>query len=233
MTAGPAMYEVDALTARYDPLVAIRGVSLSFGKGERIGIFGHNGSGKSTLMKCCVGAIADVTGTIRFFGAPITPREVHRNVNLGIGWVPQSGNVFPNLTVAQCLRTAALGGRQGSRDEVFGLFPLLRERLAQRAGSLSGGEQQMLAVGMSLMRRPEVMLLDEPTAGLAPVAAERMLDALNRINQELATAIIIVEQNVLLALDHVDRAIVLRSGEVVYDGASRELKRKEDLWNWF
>lgn len=227
------MFEIRNLTARYGPLIAVNDVSLSFEPGARTGIFGHNGSGKSTLLKCLVGGVGDVSGDVSFDAAPIVPNQVHRNVMLGIGLVPQTGNVFPNLTVEQNLHIA--GSKSGSSllGEVFALFPLLRERRDQPAGLMSGGEQQMLAVSLALMTRPRVLLLDEPTAGLAPAVVKNVLASLSRINSELGAGLIIVEQNVLAALDVVSRAIVLKGGRVVFDGPGAELRAKEDLWAWF
>ena len=226
-------FSVDHLTASYGALVAVRDVSLAFAAGGRAGIFGHNGSGKSTLLKCLFGGVKAVTGAVRFEGIPIEPGLVHRNVRLGIAVVPQSRNVFPSLSVERCLRIAGLREGNADLDTVFGMLPVLEERRRQRAGLLSGGEQQMLALGMALMTRPKALLLDEPTAGLSPVAARSVLDSLRAINERLSTTMIIVEQNVLTSLDIVDRAIVLRSGQIAFDGGSKDLQRKEDLWSWF
>ena len=227
------MFEIQNLTARYGPLVAVNDVSLSFDAGVRMGIFGHNGSGKSTLLKCLVGGVRDVSGAVAFGGSPIVADQVHRNVMLGIGFVPQVQNVFPNLTVEQNLHIAGSKSDSSFLDEAYALFPLLRERQDQLAGDMSGGEQQMLAVSLALMTRPQILLLDEPTAGLAPAIVKNVLGSLSRINTELGTGLILVEQNVLAALDVVERAIVLKGGRVVFDGASEELRAKEDLWAWF
>jgi branched-chain amino acid transport system ATP-binding protein len=229
---GPILM-VDNLTASYGSLVAVRNVSIAFEARSRTGIFGHNGSGKSTLLKCLVGGLKAMSGSVRFNGIEIQPQLVHRNVRLGIGLVPQSRNVFPSLTVESCLRIAGLRENNTDFDTVFQIFPVLSERRRQRAGSMSGGEQQMLAVGMALMTRPNVLILDEPTAGLSPVAAKITLESIRTINQRFGTTIILVEQNVLTALEVVERAIVLRSGQIVFDGHSNELQKKEDLWSWF
>jgi branched-chain amino acid transport system ATP-binding protein len=229
---GP-IFKVDHLHASYGALVAVRDVSIDFEAGSRVGIFGHNGSGKSTLLKCLVGGVGSTAGSVVFDGKPIEPNRVHRNVRLGIGVVPQSHNVFPSLSVEQCLRIAGLRENNDDLSAVLAFLPLLEERRRQRAGSLSGGEQQMLAVGMSLMTRPKALLLDEPTAGLSPVAARTVLRQLAEINERFSTTVIMVEQNVLAALEIVERAIVLRSGTIVFDGRSSDLKRKEDLWSWF
>lgn len=232
MTQNPN-FTVEKLVASYGTLVAVRDVSLSIEAGSRVGIFGHNGSGKSTLLKCLVGGVKSVSGTVHFGGDKIEPDLVHMNVRLGIGVVPQSRNVFPSLTVEECLQIAGMRANNSSFEEVYDLLPLLKERRRQRAGLMSGGEQQTVAIGMALMTKPKAVLLDEPTAGLSPVAAYNALDCLKNINERLGTSIILVEQNILNTLEMVQRAIVLRSGKIVFDGNSRELADKEDLWSRF
>ena len=159
--------------------------------------------------------------------------NVELNVQLGIGMVPQTRNVFPNLTVGQCLEIAATRSSERSLESVFQLFPRLRERLHQKAGLMSGGEQQMLAVGMALITQPGAILLDEPTAGLSPVAARTVLNSLVDVNKKAGVAIVLVEQNVMLTLEIVQRAIVLRSGIVVFDGPAAELAVEKNLWALF
>jgi len=227
------MFDVRGLTARYGTLVAVEDVSIAFAPGERTGIFGHNGSGKSTLLKALIGAIEEVAGEVAFLGHRIEPGATHRNVGYGIGFVPQSRNVFPSLTVGQCLRIAGMANGGDALATVHEIFPLLAERREQRAGTLSGGQQQLLAVGMALMRKPTAMLLDEPTAGLSPVAAQAVLDSLVTINERLGATVILVEQNVLAALTIVQRAVVLKTGRIALDIAADKLQRREDLWNWF
>ena len=232
MTVRPN-FTVEKLKASYGALVAVRDVSLSIEAGSRVGIFGHNGSGKSSLLKCLVGGVKSVSGTVHFGDAKIEPDLVHINVRLGIGVVPQSRNVFPSLTVEQCLRIAGMRVNNSTFDDVFDLLPLLRERRRQRAGSMSGGEQQMVAIGMALMTKPKAILLDEPTAGLSPVAARNALDCLKTINEQTGMSVVLVEQNILNTLEMVQRALVLRSGEIVFDGNARDLADKEDLWSRF
>lgn len=228
-----SLFSVANLHARYGNLSVLYGVNVRIEIGERVGIFGHNGSGKSTLLKCLVGALPDCEGEVLYRGKRIEPGAVHRNVQLGIGMVPQTRNVFPNLTVGQCLEIAATRSSERSLESVFQLFPRLRERLHQKAGLMSGGEQQMLAVGMALITQPGAILLDEPTAGLSPVAARTVLDSLVDVNKKAGVAIVLVEQNVMLALDIVQRAIVLRSGAVVFDGPAAELAVEKNLWALF
>jgi branched-chain amino acid transport system ATP-binding protein len=232
MTARPN-FRVEKLMASYGALVAVRDVSLSIEAGSRVGIFGHNGSGKSSLLKCLVGGVKSVSGSVHFGDAKIEPDLVHINVRLGIGVVPQSRNVFPSLTVEQCLRIAGMRVNNSTFEDVFELLPLLRERRRQRAGLMSGGEQQMVAIGMALMTKPKALLLDEPTAGLSPVAARNALDCLKTINERTGMSIVLVEQNILNTLEMVQRALVLRSGEIVFDGNARVLADKEDLWSRF
>jgi branched-chain amino acid transport system ATP-binding protein len=227
------IYEISDLTAKYGNLTAIQGISLEFYLGESVGIFGHNGCGKSTLIKSLVGAIEDVDGSIKFMEKEIIPGDVSSNILHGIGMVPQTSNVFPTLAVEQCLKIAGLRNKYKAIDEIYNLFPLLKERKLQKAGSMSGGEQQILAVAMSLMTSPKIILLDEPTAGLSPKASRTVLEALDDINKRLKTTIVVIEQNVLTTLDLVERAIILRNGRVVFDDKSEVLKSSKDLWSYF
>ena len=224
---------VRSLEASYGPLKVLHGLDLDIVAGTRVGIFGHNGSGKSTLLKCLVGGVPETAGSVRFNGHPIVPGAVHRNVQLGIGVVPQTRNVFPNLSVDECLDIAGLRHPNTTRDSVYALFPRLGERAGQRAGSMSGGEQQMLAVGMALMTKPDAILLDEPTAGLSPAAAQTLTASLVAVNESTGTTVVMVEQNVMAALRIVQRAIVVRAGRIVYDGLSAELATGQDLWSLF
>ena len=227
------LFQVAALHAGYGPLKVLHGIDLTVTRGERVGIFGHNGSGKSTLLKCLVGGVPEAAGQVRFAERPIEPGAVHRNVKLGIGVVPQTRNVFPNLSVDECLEIAGMRRGKADRSAIYGLFPRLGERARQRAGTMSGGEQQMLAVGMALMTKPDVILLDEPTAGLSPAAAQHLLQSLVEVNVQTGTTMLMVEQNVLAALRIVQRAVVVRSGQVVYDGTSAQLPSSHDLWALF
>jgi branched-chain amino acid transport system ATP-binding protein len=224
---------VSALSVSYGSLQAVRDVTTSFIVGGMTGIFGHNGSGKSTFLKSLIGGGGRIDGTVTFDGRPIVPGAVHDNVRAGISIVPQSRNVFPSLTVRECLEAAGLRYGHAAFGEVYELLPILADRSAQRAGSMSGGEQQLLAVGMALMTQPKVMLLDEPTAGLSPVAAEKVIGTLTTINERFGTTILLVEQNVLSALKVVDRAIVFRSGMIVFDGSASALRDPKDLWAAF
>jgi branched-chain amino acid transport system ATP-binding protein len=227
------MLEFRNVEARYGGFTALRDISLSVRPGERVAIFGHNGAGKTTLLRCGMGDVEDLSGTITYNGEVIVAGSVYRNARRGIGFVPQGHNVFRDLSVAQNLKIAGLLHDQGYIGEVYRLFPVLLERRTQIAGSLSGGQQQMLAVGMALMTRPTILMLDEPTTGLAPIIVQDMFRTLLEINRGTGTAIVLVEQNVAAALRIAERAIVLKTGGIIFDGDSADLARHEDLWRWF
>src|ERR1043166_8765075 len=163
------MLSYENVGAAYWGLEALRDVSFSVADAERVGIFGHNGAGKTTLLKCAVGDVAQMSGTVRYRGHPIVRGEVHANARRGIGFVPQGHNVFRDLSVEQNLRIAGLLHDAAYSAEIYRLFPVLADRRTQAAGSLSGGEQQMLALGMALTTQSSLLLLDEPTTGLARV----------------------------------------------------------------
>jgi branched-chain amino acid transport system ATP-binding protein len=227
------MLRYDKLSARYGGFQALREVSFEVREGERVGIFGHNGAGKTTLLRCGIGDVDQVSGRVTFRGEAIARGEVHRNARRGIGFVPQGHNVFRDLSVEQNLTIAGLLHDPAQVSEIYKLFPILSERRAQRAASLSGGQQQMLALGMALMTRPSILLLDEPCTGLAPIVVKGVLQTLRGINERLRTTIVLVEQNVQAALREVERALVLKTGRIIFDGPSAQLAAKEDLWEWF
>ena len=221
------------VVAGYGRLSVLKDISFSVADGEAVAIFGHNGAGKTTLLKCCVGDVAGMRGSVHYRNAPITPGAVFLNVRRGVGFVPQGHNVFRNLTVRQNLAIAGLEHGGGALPEVYRLFPILTERGAQIAGSLSGGQQQILALGMALMTRPSILLLDEPSTGLAPVIVRDVMASLATINRETGTTVVIVEQNIPATLKIVSRALVLNAGRIVFDGSAAELERTEDLWALF
>lgn len=227
------MLEFHNVEARYGGFTALRDITLSVRPGERVAIFGHNGAGKTTLLRCGLGDVDEVAGTITYNDEAIVPGSVYRNARRGLGFVPQGHNVFRDLSVVQNLKIAGLLHDQAYVSEIYRLFPMLLERRTQIAGSLSGGQQQMLAVGMALMTKPTTLMLDEPTTGLAPVIVQDMFRTLLEINRTTGTAIVLVEQNVAAALRIVERAIVLKTGGIIFDGQSAELARHEDLWRWF
>jgi branched-chain amino acid transport system ATP-binding protein len=227
------MLEFRNVEARYGGFTALRDISFSVGAGERVAVFGHNGAGKTTLLRCGLGGVDELGGTITYNGDIVVPGSVYRNARRGIGFVPQGHNVFRDLSVADNLKIAGLLHDQAYVQEVYRLFPVLMERRSQMAGSLSGGQQQMLAVGMALMTRPSILMLDEPTTGLAPVIVQDMFRSLLQINATTGTAIVLVEQNVAAALRIVERAIVLKTGGIIFDGPSADLAKHDDLWSWF
>ena len=227
------MLQVHNLTAGYGPLTVLNDVSLTLPPGARLGVFGHNGAGKTTLLRCIVGALRPREGRVEVEGVETGTATVAENVRRGIAFVPQGHNVFPNLTVEQNLRIAGLLFDPSFVAQVFELFPVLAERRQQRAGSMSGGEQQMLALGMALMTKPKWLLLDEPTTGLAPVIVRNVMRRLADINARMGVGLIVVEQNVPATLKIVDQTLILRSGSVVFRGSSAELGSNADLWKWF
>jgi branched-chain amino acid transport system ATP-binding protein len=227
------MLSFSNVSAGYGGVPVLRDIGFTVGDGEMLAIFGHNGAGKTTLMRCAVGDMAEVSGNVTWRDEAIVRNAVFRNVRLGIGFVPQGHNVFRELTVRRNLLIAGLHHPDVDVEDIYRLFPILKIRGAQLAGSLSGGQQQILALGMALMTRPGILLLDEPSTGLAPVIVKDVMDSLVRVNRETNTTVVIVEQNIPATLKIASRAIVLKSGRLVFDGASRELERKEDLWAWF
>jgi branched-chain amino acid transport system ATP-binding protein len=225
MAEAPLIH-VDDVIAGYVPGVNIlNGCSLELADGELIGIIGPNGAGKSTMLKALFGLIKITSGTVRYSGEVITGQKANTLVSKGIGYVPQINNVFPSLTIAENLE---MGGylRKGSiaerRDWVLEMFPRLAERIDQRAGSLSGGERQMLAMGRALMMEPRVLLLDEPSAGLSPVLQDQVFQRVQQVN-DAGVSIIMVEQNAARCLQICDRGYVLDQGRNAYTGTGEEL----------
>ncbi len=227
------MLKVENLTAGYGALTVLNDVSLALPTGARLGVFGHNGAGKTTLLRCIVGAVRPRQGKVDVEGIDTSARTVAENVRQGIAFVPQGHNVFPNLTVEQNLRIAGLLFDPAFVTYVYELFPVLAERRPQRAGSMSGGEQQMLALGMALMTKPKWLLLDEPSTGLAPVIVGNVMSRLVDVNQHVGIGLIVVEQNVPATLKAVDHTLIMRSGKVVFQGSAAQLSGNTDLWQWF
>lgn len=227
------MLALSNISAQYGALTALSDVSVSLEDGSKIGIFGHNGAGKTTLLRCIIGAHGPSTGSISWNGESIRAGSVAETVRRGIAFVPQGHNVFPNLSVEQNLHISGLLFDLSFLAEIFKLFPVLEERKSQRAGSMSGGEQQMLALGMALMTQPKWLLLDEPSTGLAPVIVRNVMERLRQVNERLGTGLIIVEQNVPATLKLVDRALIVKSGRLIEDVAAAELRDKPDLWEFF
>jgi len=227
------MLDIVNISAGYGSLNAIQNINISIPDGSKLGVFGHNGAGKTTLMRCIIGAHVPSQGELRWHGEALPKGDVPATVKKGIAYVPQGHNVFPTLSVEKNLRIAGSLFGEEFLDEIFKLFPVLFERRSQRAGSMSGGEQQMLALGMALMTNPKWLLLDEPSTGLAPVIVRNVMDGLRDVNKRFGTGIIVVEQNVPATLKLVDHAIIIKSGQIVFNGTTAELNDKKDLWEWF
>jgi branched-chain amino acid transport system ATP-binding protein len=222
------MLSIAGLSVAYGGLQALADVSLDVGEGEFVTIVGPNGAGKTTLLKAIVGSVLPAAGRIEYRGANIGARPPHARARLGIAHVPEGRKVFSSLTVLENLemgsyRSAARPQRAEGLDAVYGLFPVLRERRTQLAGSLSGGEQQMLAIGRGLMARPDLLLLDEPSQGLGPRIVELIFEAIAAIRRARRLTILLVEQRVVEALELCDRAYVLETGRVTLAGDSATL----------
>jgi branched-chain amino acid transport system ATP-binding protein len=230
-----ALLEVDGLEAGYGKKTVLHEVSLRVEEGEVVALLGHNGAGKSTTLKTILGLLRARSGLVRFAGLAWANGDPAENVRRGIALVPQGRGCFPDLTVQENLALGAYthGVRQGvleRMDAVLELFPALAERRAQRAGSMSGGQQQMVAVGTALMQQPRLMMMDEPSIGLAPVLVQRVLEAAAQINQRFGTAILLVEQNVKTALAMAQRAYVMRSGRIVLEKSAADLLGSQESW---
>ena len=229
------LLEVDALESGYGKKTVLQGVALRVREGEVVAVLGHNGAGKSTTLKTILGLLPARAGEVRFGGKPWSNGNPVENVRNGMALVPQGRGVFPDLTVTENLMLGAYTKRDAAANaarlrEVIELFPLLEERSGQRAGTLSGGEQQMVAVGMALMPRPRLMMMDEPSIGLAPVLVQRVLETARQINRRFGTTIILVEQNIKTALGVADRAYVMKSGRVVLEKPAAELLASQASW---
>jgi branched-chain amino acid transport system ATP-binding protein len=225
------MLSLTNVTAGYGAFTALWDVSLRVDAGEAVAVVGPNGAGKTTLMRVISGLIAPRAGTLAFEGAPIGGRPAYEIVGRGIAHVPEGRRIFPALSVGDNLKMGAFlpAARRTfavSLARVFALFPVLAERRGQRAGSLSGGEQQMLAIGRALMSRPKLILLDEPSMGLAPVMVLRLFDLIRRVRQEGYT-ILVVEQNVRQVLKLVDRAYLLEVGRIKMEGQAAALAEQD------
>ena len=225
---GRPLLEVDAIDVYYGPFHALRGVSIEIGEGEIVSLLGGNASGKSTTMKTILGLNRVKAGTIAFAGQDITHRPTTARVKLGIASVPEARRVFPEMTVDENLLAGAYTrtDRAGVAEDLERMrehFPRLAERRKQEAGTLSGGEQQMLAFARALMSRPRLVCMDEPTMGLSPKLVDQVLDEIARLNRELGVAVLLVEQQAELALSIASRGYVLQTGEIVLQGSARAL----------
>ncbi len=228
-----ALLEIRGLKVRYGVIEALHGIDLAVERGEIVTVIGANGAGKTTLLKAISGLVRATDGTIRYLpdGAvhDLTSLPAHAIVARGLSHVPEGRRIFQNLTVRENLTLGGYlrkdrGALAESQREIFALFPRLEERLAQNAGTLSGGEQQMLAMARALMASPTLLLLDEPSLGLAPKLVRAIFDVIRAINQR-GTTLLVVEQNAHMALETADRAYVLETGNVALSGPAKELAR--------
>jgi branched-chain amino acid transport system ATP-binding protein len=217
----------------YGSIEALKGISLDVHEGEIVTLIGANGAGKSTTLRSINGLNHPRTGKIFFQGTDITSMPPHQVVKSGISQSPEGRKLFPRMTVIENLEMGAFqrADRAGIRedmDRVFSLFPRLAERKSQKAGTMSGGEQQMLAIGRALMARPKLLLLDEPSMGLAPILVEKIFEIVKEINQQ-GTPILLVEQNALMALDTADRGYVLETGKIALADDAKALRQNEQV----
>lgn len=229
------MLRVENLHVSYGPIRALQGISLDCREGEIVALIGANGAGKSTTLRTISGLVKPSSGSIKFLERDILELPANKVVEAGITHVPEGRRIFANLTVLENLELAAYlrmrVDRKGVRQDfarVFGLFPRLKERISQKAGTLSGGEQQMLAIGRALMTRGRMMLLDEPSMGLAPILVAEIFRVIREINEQ-GTTILLVEQNAYMALRVAARAYVLETGKIVAHGKAQELAQKDEV----
>src|SRR5579864_2223770 len=222
------LLELEDVHVHYGKVEALKGISLTVDDGEIVTLIGGNGAGKSTTLKTISGLRPVTSGSIRFKGENIVGLPAHRLVELGISQAPEGRGIFPGMTVTENLEMGAYartGGRAALSDDfdrVFRLFPRLQERAKQPGGTLSGGEQQMLAIGRALMARPTVLLLDEPSMGLAPMMVDRIFSIIRTINEQ-GTTILLIEQNAQMALQTADRGYVIESGSIVLQDDAKKL----------
>jgi branched-chain amino acid transport system ATP-binding protein len=228
-----ALLSLERVKARYGPVEALRGVSLRVDEGEIVALIGANGAGKSTLLMTICGSPRAAEGRIVYAGRDITGAELHEMVDLGIAQAPEGRRIFPRMSVLENLQMGAFKGASenfaGDLDRIFALFPRLAERRSQRAGTMSGGEQQMLAIGRALMSRPKLLLLDEPSLGLAPLLVSQIFATIKEINAARGVTVLLVEQNAYHALRLAHRGYVLVNGEIRMSGAGQTLLDDPDI----
>ena len=232
-----ALLEVRNLESFYGPIMAIRGVSLDVREGGVVAVLGANGAGKTTLLRTISGIMDPEKGEIRLAGEPIAGGDPDRIVRKGVVHVPEGREVFPLLSVEENLRMGAYtrrdDGVDGDIETVFRYFPVLKARLGQPAGTLSGGEQQMLAIARGLMARPRIMLLDEPSLGLSPIMVRDIFAIIRRLKDERGVTMLLVEQNARMALGVADFGYVMETGQVVMDGPADRLEASRDVQEFY
>jgi len=227
------MLELNGVHARYGAITALRGVSINVSQGELVALLGVNGAGKSTTLGCIAGVMRPWQGGIAFEGGSIVGKSPEQIARLGISLVPEGRDIFPSLTVEENLRLGAFTHREKSEyrrnlGEVYDLFPVLKERLQQPGGTLSGGEQQQLAIARALMSSPRLLMLDEPSLGLAPALVDQIFELIARLHQRGVT-ILLVEQNVDRTLEIVDRAYLMNTGLIESQGTAQQLRSRADI----
>ena len=232
-SSAPLLLEVTDIETYYGSIQALKGITIDVHEGEIVTLIGANGAGKSTTLRSINGLNHPRRGTIAFRGRDITHDPAHDIVKLGIAQSPEGRKLFPRMSVTENLEMGAFqrkdrGNFKEDMDRVFELFPRLAERRHQKAGTLSGGEQQMCAIGRALMARPTLLMLDEPSMGLAPIFVERIFETIVEVNQQ-GTPILLVEQNALMALDVADRGYVLETGHVALADEAKALAKNEDV----
>jgi branched-chain amino acid transport system ATP-binding protein len=233
-----ALLTVSNLETYYGPIMAIRGISFAVPAGAIVTILGANGAGKTTILKTVSGVMDPQKGTVTFDGREIQRLDPDRVVRLGLSHVPEGREVFPFLSVRENLRMGAYtrkdaDGVAHDLEMVYGYFPVLKERAEQRAGQLSGGEQQMLSISRAVMARPKMMLLDEPSLGLSPKLVKEIFEIIVRINRERGVTVLLVEQNANMALHTADYGYVLEVGRIVMEGACARLLEKDDIKEFY
>ncbi len=225
------LLSLDAVDTFYGPIHILQGLTLHVGTGELVCLLGGNASGKSTTLKTILGIVRPRNGTVRFAGEDVTGRSTSHRIGKGMAIVPENRRLFAPMTVLENLEMGGYlhgGGKKEDLDRVYDLFPLLHERRAQLAGTLSGGEQQMVAMGRALMSKPKLLLMDEPSMGLAPILVERSFEIIKQVH-ESGVAMLIVEQNANVSLSIADRGYVLSTGRLVLEGKADDLRADEGL----
>ena len=225
------LLQLEAVDTYYGPIHILQGVNIVVRAGELVCLLGGNASGKSTTLKTVLGIVRPRNGTVRFDGEDVTSRPTSYRIGLGIAIVPENRRLFAPMSVLENLQMGAYlrgGGTKEDFDRVYELFPLLHQRRSQLAGTLSGGEQQMVAMGRALMSRPKLLLMDEPSMGLAPILVERNFEIIQQVHQS-GVAMLVVEQNANVSLAIADRGYVLSTGRLVLEGPAAELREHEDL----
>jgi branched-chain amino acid transport system ATP-binding protein len=232
------LLEVRGLSAGYGPRQVVFDVDFSVAKGEIVTILGHNGAGKTTTLKSVFGLIKPLSGSVLYRGQEIVGRAPVENVRAGISFTPPERYVFPDLSVLNNLKLGGFTEKSEERrrerlERIYEMFPILEERAKQLAGTMSGGQQRMVGLGIALMGDPELMLLDEPSLGLAPSLVDQLMDTVRKLADEDGISVVLLEQNVAVALEHANRAYIMRSGRVILEEPADTLRTRGNWWDLF